>query len=69
MRDRWGGRDTSELWKHGASLGIYLLAIAVAFYKPWLSLAIYCLGDGGLGDSGGDGEEASGEASTGECAD
>jgi len=32
--------DESELWRHGASLGIYLISIAVAFYKPWLSLAI-----------------------------
>ncbi|WP_251106560.1 TMEM175 family protein [Alloacidobacterium dinghuense] len=33
-------QDTSELWKHGVCLGIYLLAIAMAFYKPWLSLVI-----------------------------
>jgi len=38
-----GRRDTSELWKHGASLGIYLVALAVAFYKPGLSLAIVAL--------------------------
>jgi uncharacterized membrane protein len=48
MRRQWyagslGRRDTSELWKHGVSLGIYLLAIAVAFYKPWLSLVITAL--------------------------
>jgi hypothetical protein len=33
-------RDTSELWEHGISLALYLLAIAVAFYKPWFSLLI-----------------------------
>jgi uncharacterized membrane protein len=48
MRRQWyagvlGRRDTSELWKHGVSLAIYLVAIAVAFYKPWLSLAIVAL--------------------------
>ena len=35
--------DESELWRHEVSLGIYLLSIAVAFYKPWLSLAINAL--------------------------
>jgi hypothetical protein len=48
MRRQWYAgsldrRDTSELWKHGVSLAIYLVAIAVAFYKPWLSLAIVAL--------------------------
>jgi len=36
-------RDEAELWKHATSLGIYLLSIAVAFYRPWLSLAITAL--------------------------
>ena len=36
-------RDESELWKHGVSLALYLLSIAVAFYRPWLSLAITAL--------------------------
>ena len=36
-------QDESELWKHGASLAIYLLAIAAAFYRPWFSLAITAL--------------------------
>jgi uncharacterized membrane protein len=36
-------RDEAELWKHAASLGIYLLSIAVAFYRPWLSLVITAL--------------------------
>jgi len=35
--------DESELWRHTASLGIYLLSIAVAFYQPWLSLTINAL--------------------------
>ena len=35
--------DESELWRHSASLGIYLVAIAVSFYRPWLSLAINAL--------------------------
>lgn len=35
--------DEAELWKHTASLCIYLVAIAVAFYRPWLSLAINAL--------------------------
>jgi uncharacterized membrane protein len=35
--------DETELWKHGVSLGIYLLSIAVAFYRPWLSLVINSL--------------------------
>jgi uncharacterized membrane protein len=48
MRRQWyagslSRGDTSELWKHGTSLAIYLLAIAVAFYKPWLSLMIVAL--------------------------
>jgi uncharacterized membrane protein len=48
MRVQWRSgtlqaRDESELWKHGASLGLYLLSIAVAFYRPWLSLAITAL--------------------------
>jgi uncharacterized membrane protein len=36
-------RDETELWKHGASLGLYLLSIAVAFYRPWLALTITAL--------------------------
>jgi uncharacterized membrane protein len=32
--------DTSELWRHSASLALYLIASAVAFYRPWISLAI-----------------------------
>ncbi len=48
MRRQWyagslGRRDTSELWKHGVSLAIYLLAMATAFYRPWLSLVIAAL--------------------------
>lgn len=43
-RQRYAGllrkRDRSELWKHGASLAIYLLALTMAFYRPWLSLVI-----------------------------
>jgi uncharacterized membrane protein len=35
--------DLLELWKHGVSLCIYLVAIAVAFYRPWLSFAISAL--------------------------
>ena len=35
--------DRTELWKHCASLGIYGISIAVAFYKPWLSLVINSL--------------------------
>jgi uncharacterized membrane protein len=46
-RQRYAGSlrhtDESELWKHGVSLAIYLLSIAVAFYRPWLSLAIDAL--------------------------
>jgi uncharacterized membrane protein len=45
MRRQWYAgllrkQDTSELWKHGISLGLYLVALAMAFYKPWISLAI-----------------------------
>ena len=48
MRRQWYAgslrrSDESELWKHGVSLAIYLISIAVAFYKPWLSLAISAL--------------------------
>jgi uncharacterized membrane protein len=48
MRRQWFAgslkhTDESELWRHSASLGIYLLSIAVAFYRPWLSLAINAL--------------------------
>jgi uncharacterized membrane protein len=48
MRVQWRSgslrqRDETELWKHIVSLIIYLLAIAVAFYRPWLSLAITAL--------------------------
>ena len=38
-----GRQDTSELWKHGVCLGIYLVAIAMAFYRPWLSLVVVAL--------------------------
>jgi uncharacterized membrane protein len=45
MRVQWRSgslqrRDETELWKHGISLVLYLIAIAVAFYRPWLSLAV-----------------------------
>ncbi len=45
MRRQWYAgslqrRDTSELWKHGISLAIYLIAIGMAFYRTWLSLVI-----------------------------
>ncbi len=45
MRRQWYAgslqrRDTSELWKHGISLTIYLIAIGMAFYRTWLSLVI-----------------------------
>src|SRR5580704_8829935 len=48
MRRQWYAgslrrKDETELWKHGVSLAIYLIAIAVAFYKPWLSLVINAL--------------------------
>ncbi len=33
-------RDVTELWKHLLSLCGYLAAIAIAFYRPWLSLAL-----------------------------
>lgn len=36
-------RDTSELWKHGISLALYLAAMAMASYRTWLSLAIVAL--------------------------
>ena len=32
--------DTSELWRHSASLFLYIVALAVAFYRPWISLVI-----------------------------
>jgi uncharacterized membrane protein len=35
--------DESEQWRHIVCLGIYLIAIAAAFYQPWLSLAINAL--------------------------
>jgi TMEM175 potassium channel family protein len=48
MRRQWYAgslqrRDTSELWKHGVSLALYLVAISIAFYRPWLSLAMVAL--------------------------
>lgn len=48
MRRQWiagslGHADESEQWRHIVCLGIYLVAIAVAFYRPWLSLAINAL--------------------------
>jgi uncharacterized membrane protein len=35
--------DESELWRHTMCLLIYLVSIAAAFYRPWLSLAINAL--------------------------
>jgi len=35
--------DEAELSKHAISLVIYIISIAVAFYRPWLSLAITSL--------------------------
>ena len=35
--------DQSELWKHGISLGLYLVAIPLAFYRTWLSLTMNVL--------------------------
>jgi uncharacterized membrane protein len=35
--------DEAELSKHAISLLIYIISIAVAFYRPWLSLAITSL--------------------------
>jgi uncharacterized membrane protein len=32
--------DMTELWKHSASLALYIVAIAVSFYRPWVSLVI-----------------------------
>jgi TMEM175 potassium channel family protein len=32
--------DMRELWKHSASLILYIVAIIVSFYRPWVSLAI-----------------------------
>jgi uncharacterized membrane protein len=48
MRRQWYAgslrrSDESELWKHGVSLAIYIISSAVAFYKPWMSLAINAL--------------------------
>jgi uncharacterized membrane protein len=48
MRRQWYAKalrrtDTSELWKHGISLGLYLIAIPFAFYRPWLSLTMNVL--------------------------
>ncbi|HYK37652.1 TMEM175 family protein [Alloacidobacterium sp.] len=45
MRRQWYAgslqrRDMLELWKHGICLAIYVLAIAMAFYRTWLSLVI-----------------------------
>lgn len=45
MRRQWYAgslrrRDMLELWKHGICLTIYVLAIAMAFYRTWLSLVI-----------------------------
>lgn len=45
MRRQWEAgalrqADMAEQWKHGISLAIYLVAIALAFYRPWLSLAV-----------------------------
>jgi uncharacterized membrane protein len=46
-RQRFAGSlkhaDESELWRHTMSLLIYLVSIAIAFYRPWLSLAIDAL--------------------------
>jgi len=35
--------DQAELARHAASLGIYIVSIVVAIYRPWLSLAITSL--------------------------
>jgi uncharacterized membrane protein len=35
-----GCADVSELWKHLACLALYLAAIAIAFYRTWLSLLV-----------------------------
>jgi uncharacterized membrane protein len=32
--------DVRELWKHRVSLSLYIVAIIVSFYRPWVSLAI-----------------------------
>ena len=32
--------DESELWKHIVSMCLYFISLAVAFYRPWISLAI-----------------------------
>jgi uncharacterized membrane protein len=38
-----GHTDESEQWRHMVCLGIYLVSIAAAFYRPWLSLALNAL--------------------------
>jgi uncharacterized membrane protein len=48
MRRQWLAKalqrtDESELWKHGVSLSLYLIAIPLAFYKTWLSLVMNVL--------------------------
>ena len=35
--------DKAELWKHVASLLLYVISIPLAFYSPWLSLSINLL--------------------------
>jgi uncharacterized membrane protein len=35
--------DKAELWKHVASLLLYVISIPLAFYSPWLSLSINIL--------------------------
>ncbi|RXS95758.1 DUF1211 domain-containing protein [Silvibacterium dinghuense] len=32
--------DRNEFWKHRLSLLLYLVSIAVAYYRPWISLAL-----------------------------
>ncbi|MFT4111899.1 TMEM175 family protein [Silvibacterium sp.] len=32
--------DRNEFWKHRLSLFLYVVSIAVSFYKPWISLAL-----------------------------
>lgn len=43
MQARTGGLtvgDRNEFWKHRLSLLLYLISIAVAYYRPWISLAM-----------------------------
>jgi uncharacterized membrane protein len=45
MRRQWYANalqasDSEELWKHIASLLLYLVSVPLAFYRPWLSLSV-----------------------------